>query len=353
MTAYSSPAQLVGGTTDPAGVTVVEGTDMNDASSRLPSFLALAKYTGGRYAEQIDGMTVPQALAAAGLDFTVVKHAGLSVQDGERVITGLPRMRGTVAHYPDDRAPTLLGIVGQGYEVVQPIQAAEFGQAVLEEGGATVAAVGAYGDPIGSRMFMALRLPEGLLIGGEDPYNLYLGIGNSWNRTTGLWAVTAPIRIDCTNQAAAIFGGMSNRFSIRHTADVATKVGEVQRALELTGTFSERYATWAEMLLSEPMDGAEVDTFLDKLMPTPKTVKTSRGEANWAGRRGAIGHVIRSGGNNTVGRGTRYAAYQGVVEWVDHFSPSRTPAARATRLLDGGAYEQIKYDAARLLTAGL
>jgi hypothetical protein len=192
------------------------------------------------------------------------------------------------------------------------------------------------------------------MIGGEDPYDLYLGIGNSWNRSTGLWAVTAPVRIDCTNQGAAIFGGLSNRFSVRHTADVANKVTEVQRALELTGTFSTRYAEFAEKLLGEPMSpGAEVDEFLEKLMPTPRTLKTVRGEENWAGRRGAIAHIIRNGENNTVGRGTRYAAYNGVVEWVDHLSTARTPAVRATRLIDGGHHEQIKYDAAELLLSGV
>lgn len=353
MTAYSGPAPIAGGTTDSAGVTVVEGSSFRDEDRRLPAFLALAKHTGGKYAEQLAGMTVPAALAAAGLDFTVAKHGGLGVKDGDTLIGGLPRMRGTVAHFTDGRDPLLLGVVGQGYEVVQPTQAAEFGQAVLEEGGATVVAVGAYGEPIGSRMYLALKLPEGLLIGGEDPHDLYLGIGNSWNRTTGLWAVAAPVRIDCTNQAAAVFGGLSNRFSIRHTGDITTKVGEVQRALELTGTFSERYATFAEKLLGEPMDGSEVDAFLERLMPTPKHVKTARGDENWAGRRGAIGHVIRNGERNTVGRGTRYAAYQGVVEWVDWMSAARSPIARATRLVDGGHYEQIKVNAAELLLSGV
>jgi hypothetical protein len=156
MTTYSIPAPLAGTnvTTGQDGVTTADlhGQNLQDAERRLPAFLALAKYTGGRYAEQIDGMTVPQALAAAGLDFTVIKHDGVGVKVDGEYISGLPKMRGTVAHYPDNRDPLLLGFVGQGYEVVQPVAAAEFGQAVLEEGGATVVAIGAYGEPTGSRM---------------------------------------------------------------------------------------------------------------------------------------------------------------------------------------------------------
>lgn len=351
----TNPAPLIGTATHPAvqhpDGTVITDPYTYDAARRMPAFAALAKCTGGVYAENLAGMTVPQALAHAGLDFTVVKHSGIGVPDGDTTIVGLVKLRGTVAHFGDDRPATLLGVVGQSYQVVQPNEAANFGQAVLEEGGATVVAVGAYGDPRGSRMFLTLQLPEGLLVGGHDPHNLYLTLGNSWDRSTGLWACVAPIRIRCTNQAAATFGNLSNRFSIRHTGDITDKVTEVHRALDLTGTFSERYATFAETLLAAPLD--DVDAFLETLMPTPAGVKTARGEENWVGRRGAIGTLIRHGEQNTMGRGTRYGAYQGVVEWVDWFAGARTPLARATRAVDGGPHEQLKVRAASLLLSGL
>lgn len=349
----TAPAPLVGGHTQGDGVTVTTNRT-KDADGRIPAFFGLAQITGGVYAEQVAGMTIQQALAAAGLDFTVVKGDDLAVtvRTGDQPpvqVSGLPRMRGTVAVYPDGRPPRLLGVVGSGYPVVQPWEAAEFGQAVLEEGGATVAAVGAYGDPTGSRMFMALKLPEGLRIGGEDPHDLYLGLGNSFDRGTGLWAVTAPIRLDCTNQVAATFGHLSSRFSIPHRGEMGTKVGDVQRALRLTNTFAEAYAAAAEELLATPMVGAEIDRFLETLLPTPAGVRTKRGELAWGARRHGIATVIRHGERNTVGRGTRYAALQGVTEWVDWMAPSRSERGRFTRLVDGGTHEGLKVSAARLL----
>jgi phage/plasmid-like protein (TIGR03299 family) len=349
---------LVSGTTDAHGTTstVTNGGLLRDEARRIPAFIALSRLGDGRYAENVAGMTVPQALEAAGLDFTVAKHDGLSVNgfnDGCDRVAGLTKMRGAVAHFTDHRPPTLLGVVGEGYEVVQPAEAAQFGQAVLDEGGATVVAVGAYGDPIGSRMYMALKMPGGITIGGEDPHDLYLTIGNSWNRSTGLWAVCAPIRLDCTNQFAATFGKLSARISLRHTAGVAAEVAEVRRMLTIANTFTDHFTAFAESLLTEPMVGSDVDTFVEKLMPTPHAVKTDRGEQNWAGRRNTISYLIRAGERNTVGRGTRYAAYQGVAEWADWIKDAKSPLTRAVRAIDGGEHEQIKIRAAELLSAGL
>lgn len=350
-------APLATGTTDEAGTTVTEtgGGKLRDLNSRLPAFLALSQLGDGRYAENLDGLTVPDALRAAGLDFTVAKHEHVSVPtfDGTGYITGLDHMRGTVAHFTDDREPTLLGVVGGGYEVVQPEEAAAFGQAVVDEGGATVVAVGAYGKPVGSRMYLALKLPKGLTVGGEDPYDLYLSVINSFNRSTGLAGVVAPIRLDCTNQAAATFGSLSNRISLRHTIGVTNEVAEARRMLKLANTFSERYAAFAESLLAAPMVGSEIDDFVEKIMPTPREIKTDRGEQNWADRRNTLSFTIRAGERNAVGRGTRYAAYQGLVEWTDWMSDARSPLTRAVRALDGGQHEDMKVRAAHLLSTGL
>lgn len=350
-------APLAAGTTDADGTTVTSTLDggLRDTNRRLPAFLALSQLGHGRYAENLDGLNVDAALKAAGLDFTVIKHEGLGVpglDDGPQ-ITGLDHMRGAVAHFNDDRPPTLLGVVGASYEVVQPGEAALFGQAVVDEGGATIVAAGAYGKPVGSRMYLALKLPKGLTVGGEDPHDLYMSIINSFNRSTGLAGVVAPIRLDCTNQAAVTFGSMSNRISLRHTIGVTNEVAEARRMLKLANTFTTMYREFAETLLASPMVGNEIDEFVNKIMPTPGSIKTDRGEQNWADKRNVLSYTIRSGERNTVGRGTRYAAYQGLVEWTDWMSEAKSPLSRAARALDGGQYEELKVQAGRLLTAGL
>ncbi len=356
MTITTTPAPVAGATVGDDGTSRIQfsGSNLRDTNRRLPAAVALARATGGLYAENLTGMTIDQALAAAGLDFTVIKAGPLSVPVDDVPVTGLTKMRATVATWPGgDTEPRLLGVVGKDYPVAQPAQAGEFGQVLLDESGATVVAVCAYGDPTGSRMLLALKLPTGLKIGGEDPYDVYLYLGNSFNRETSLWGCVAPIRIDCTNQTAATFGRRANRFAIPHRGDMDAKVGDARETLKITGTFTAEFAAAAERMLTAPMVGTEVDEFLTELFPTPQTVKSARGVESWGLRRYQVGQIIRQGEHNTVGRGTRYAAYQGVAEWTDHIMNASSPLSRATRLVDGGQTEQIKIRAAHLLLSGL
>jgi hypothetical protein len=106
-------------------------------------------------------------------------------------------------------------------------------------------------------------------------------------------------------------------------------------------------------MLAAPMGPSDVDAFLRKLLATPPTVKTERGEENWSEKRNAVRRIILDGENNTFGRGTRYAAYQGVTEWADHMKPANSPAGRYARLVDGGETENLKVRAGAMLMAGL
>lgn len=350
MTTTLAPLTTAETDTDGTSTTTLDH-GVRDTHHRLPSVVALARYSGGIYVENAGGLTISDALTRAGLDFTVSKHGPIGVQlsDGGPMITGLPRTAATVATAPG-RDPLILGTVGVNYEVVQPDQAAEYGQAILDEGGATVVAACGYGDPTGSRMVLGLRLPEGLKVGGEDPYDLYLFVGNSWNGTTGLWGCVAPIRLACTNQAAATFGHLSNRFSIRHTGSLTDRVEAARSALKISNTFTDHYAAFAAGLLRTKMSNGSIANFIDELLPTPETVKGSRGLDNWDLRRSALYRIITADETNAFGRGTAYGVYQGVVEWADHYSGAKSPASRAARLVDGGDYfERLKIRAAAML----
>lgn len=320
-------------------------------TGRVPAFIGLAKETGGFYVENTGGLTIEDALKRAGLDFTVALHE-FHATVGDKQVPGPKRLRTVVGTWENgDQAA--LGVAGKGYRPVQPIQAAQFGQAVLDEGGANIVAAAKYGDPHGARMFLALKMPEGLMIGGNDPHDLYLTLGNSFNRETGLWGCVAPIRLACTNQTTATFYRAQHRFAIRHTGQMEYRITDVRQALDMTGTFAEQYAKAAEAMLAEPMGKTDVDAFLEKLLATPDTVKTERGEENWSAKRNAVRTIILNGENNEFGRGTRYAAYQGVTEWADHLKPAHSNAGRYARLVDGGETENLKVRAGALLMAGL
>lgn len=320
---------------------------------RFPAFVGLARSSGGTYVESSRGMRLDTAIRKAGMDYTVqfekpVSH--IRMPDGRTVTVEYPQ-RGTVAVWPDGRAEAL-GTVKSKYTICQNDEAARMGQAVMDEGGANVAAAGVYGEPYGAKTYMAFRLPDGLMIGGEDPYDLYFTILNSHDGESALSALFAPIRLRCTNMTTATFGaGVKNRFKLRHSGSMEWKIAEVQRALEISYRWTQDWKQEAELLLRTPLEGEALDGFLRDVMPTPERVTSTIGASNWDDRRLQLKTIITQAETNEFGRRTAYAAFNGVVEWVDFYRPvsDDNPATRLKSVLDGGEHEKYKVNAFSLL----
>lgn len=359
-----SPVTELG--TDAAGTSTAEIAEIGrkhhiSEDDRLPAFVGLAKATGGFYAENEDGLTLDKLLVAAQMNFEVEfedKIETWSKRNGQQICTKYP-FRGTRAFWDGSNDPVGMGMVKSRYQLVQPRAAGELGQAFMGESGANAIAGGIYGDPRGSKTYLAFKLPEGLTIGGEDRHDLYMTILNSYNGTTGLTGLFAPIRIACTNMTTITFGKrVSNRFTFRHSGDIEKKKLD---ALEALGVAQEWTAEWkrkAEVLLMRSMTGKDLDRYLEKALPTPaRDTRTSASEQRWMRKRLEIKQIITESDTCEFGRGTAYAALQGVHEWADWRSATKQSGsvgtvARFVRTLDGGPTEKIKLDAANLLLAG-
>jgi phage/plasmid-like protein (TIGR03299 family) len=328
-------------------------------NGRLPAFAGLAKATGGFYAENQGGMTLDRAMEAARMNFTVKFQDKVQVttlnSDGATTVS-YPQ-RGTYGEWPGGDVAGF-GFVGGTYQIVQPAEAGELGQAIMDEGGANVVAAGIYGNPAGCRSYLAFQLPEGLTIGGQDRHDLYLTILNSYDGTSGLTGLFAPIRFACTNMTTATFGRkVANRFSFRHSGNTTQKVKEAREALGVATEWVDYFKLSAETLLATPMSDSEITQFVEALLPTPAKVTTDKGERDWAERRVALKKVITLADTNEFGRGTAYAAFNGAIEYADFLTPTQAGGnagdiARYTRILQGGPTEKFKLRAGELLGVG-
>jgi phage/plasmid-like protein (TIGR03299 family) len=330
--------------------------DFYDRSERMPAFVGLAKSTGGFYAENQAGMTIEAAMKAARMDFEVRFQDNFTATsfDEHGTTTVTYPFRGTYGIWPDGTTAGM-GMVGSRYQVVQPVQAGELGQAIMDEGGANVVAAGIYGDPRGAQTYMAFKLPEGITIGEEDVHDLYMTVLNSFNGSSSITGLLAPIRQACTNMTTINFGATKNRFKFRHSGVIEDKLTDARKALGLAGTWREKFETAAERLLAMPMSGSDIDTFLLKALETPQTVTTPAGEQNWTNRRFEVKQIITRSETCEFGRGTAYAVMQGVHEWADWVKPTKSSGgdgviSRFTRILDGdNDTEELKVRAAALL----
>ncbi|GAA3118714.1 DUF932 domain-containing protein [Planomonospora alba] len=254
---------------------------------------------------------------------------------------------------PVTGSPERLGMVGKDYKIVQNEEVADFLQTLVDESGAVFDTGGSLNG--GRRVFVTMKLPEPLMVGGFDRVDLYLAAFSRHDGWGSFTTVATPVRVVCANTERAALRDFASMFKVRHTGHIAGRISEAREALKLTWRHGEAFAAEAEKLLSTPMDLKEFREFTGVLLPlapdakdlTRKNHETAMRELEW---------LFTDAPTNEPIRGTRWAAYNAVTERLDHRSPvvGRREAAvvRAERaLLDDHAHSKLKARAFYLLAA--
>ena len=327
----------------PGHVEVIGQWNGHTMGGRIPPFMAVAQKTGGVYWE--NPPTLDEALRETGLDAEVtledlvVPQAGMNA-DGEFEYTyvPVPNHKITVGHRGGVATP--YAPVGSRYRVIQTRTVAELGQNVIDNHeSAALRAVGAYGDPIGSRVFFAFDLGQ-FSVGGHDQHDLALILGSSHDGSSGLFASVAPMRWMCTNMANGIFGrGMQGKWSIRHTESADGRVQEIRDALRLTFRYRDRYIAEGEALMTEAMTEREFLAFQHELFNVPELENASQRQRTIVANRDQALLDIFNGPTVEADKRTRWAAAQSVYEYLDWARRVRGAEdeafARAERTLAG------------------
>ena len=332
--------------------------DGHTMGGRVPAFMGLAQRTGGVYLE--NPPSVQDALRATGLDFevrletveAVVTETSAAMVDGELVEVpvekrlAIPRYRATVAHYADGRDPVAITPwVSPRYTPVQNTDALQWGQNIVDGGAGSLVALGAYGDPVGSKTYAAFDLGD-FTVGGKrggDEHKLYLTVTNSHDGSGGLTARVAPIRLMCTNETPIYFGkgSMNPRFTMKHTAGVGGRVAEAQAALAMAREYKDTLVDAMGSLLDVRM------TENDFIAYTRQVFGVKGEPTDWSRRAATVNQAredvltgILNSDTCDYGRGTAYGAFQAVAEYADHFSGVRGSddekvARRQERLMEG------------------
>lgn len=333
---------------------------------RIPAFAGLARWNGGLYAENLEGMSIDRALEAAGLNFTVgfgtttgtidLGDNPIITPDGVIKIVQVEDTvrKSCIAIWPDGRG-SVFGQIKSRYQPVQPREIGELGEGVVGLGHKLVAA-GAYGAPLGSKMYLAFDVGS-ITIGGVDKHDMTLALLNSFDGHGGLHAMFAPLRLACTNQTEMTFGRLAQRHTIRHSGNVADKLKDLEQVIRASFTWTTRFQETAEKMLKVPMAGTELRQFAEVVLATPDRVKTEPGEKLWQARRDLFVEVAEHAEHNEFGRGTRFGVYNALASYLDHEQWAdgviRRQTARWERMLDGGVESTVKMHGAQLLMAGL
>ena len=298
------------------------------ASARLTAWHQLGQITE-------DCMTAEEIMSKAwlgGWEVRKITLQGMEVNDKGVTKVDCPDKWMTVRTNPQTGVTEYLGIVGDDYATVQNEQVAEMLNLLVDESGAHFETAGSMRK--GKSVFVTMKLPTAMKIAGVDRMDLYLAATTSHDGTASLRVDATPVRIVCANTQRMAYERSQGSYTFRHTSNVHAQLGQAREALGLMFKHFGDWQTEADKMLNETLTMGEFEKVVAQVWPVE--VDASDVAKNNAKQRSAtLRFLIRDADTQKAIKGTRWAGYQAITEYVDHFAKASTPEVRARRAVTG------------------
>lgn len=208
----------------------------------------------------------------------------------------------------------------------------------------------------GNTVFMSLSLPEYTTnVGGNDIVSWALQLRNNFDGARKATASLEATRLICTN-------GMTTQmkhayvFNVRHTKNATDIILNAEDLLKKSLMYVKEFNATADTLINTNMTKEEFTHYIDTLYPQPDKKENPRAHTVWMNRRDELMHLFTHADTNEEGRGTRWAAYNSITEYLDwgsnvHSRGTTMDTARAISQFNNAARHTVRAHAMSLLTA--
>ncbi len=258
--------------------------------------------------------TAEEAIRAAGLDWDVQLQP-LYTGPGRNI-----RVKDRFVVCRTDRLGEAdggqLGVVGKQFEPLQNRSAFAFLDPVVDRDACIYHTAGSLRG--GRHVWMLAKLPGYIRVTGDDITEKYLLLANGHDGTMAVRVLFTPIRVVCQNTLAlALREGQG--LSIRHYPDVNQRLAQASQLMGIANRVYEKAGVIMQRSAKVCMLGYRLDGFINRVLPLgedekerTKTIATHQ----------RIRELFETGdGNSLPGvRGTLWAAYNAVTQWVDRES---------------------------------
>ncbi len=289
-----------------------------------------------------DGLTAEDAMFFANLGGWNVRKAPVYAVDpvtGESLDTN-GGIYAPVRTNPVTGKAEVIGrnAVGEIWEPVQNEEHCELLNTLVDDSGAHFETAGSLRG--GAQVFVTMRMPETMMIGGKDRVDLYIAGLNSHDGTGSFTLLATPVRIVCANTQAMAMRNFESKFVIRHTTSAKAKIEEARTAMRLSFKWADEFQRQANAMIDEELKTWEFNKILTRLIPAPDAPAESRKAKNHAAIIDALQDLWT--GSDTLGdiKGTRWAGYQVITEWTDHFKGPQD--SRALNAIQGRDVAELK-----------
>lgn len=251
--------------------------------------------------------TSADALRLAGLDWEVEKR---------KIFTGFGKA--IPEYFANTRMSdeSILGIVGNRYQVVQNKEAFEFTDALLGEG-VTYETAGSLRE--GRQIWLLAKLDSVNIVGDEvEPYIVFT---NTHDGTGAVRACMTPIRVVCNNTLNAALKGAKRSWSTPHRGDVKGRLDEAKQTLFLANKYLAALDATADMLANEKLTEEQVVICLANMFPLKKDATDREKQTVETMKDGIMACMIAP--DILKFAGTKWGFINAVSDYVGHGDPIR------------------------------
>ena len=276
------------------------------------------------------GFTAEEAMTVGklgGWNVRKVPMTATEITDDGVTTIDVPGQFASVRTNPFTGAPEALGVVGPAYVPIQNEEHCELLNVLVDESGAHFDTAGSLRD--GREVFVTMRMPNHMTVGGVDRVDHNIAALNSHNGTSAFRLMVTSVRVVCANTQAAALGNNLGLFSIRHTANASRMISQAREQLGLAFAYMGEFEQEAERMIQETMTEGQ---FRDIIAAEwgPREDDGKRAQTNAQTTIDHLHKLFTVADTNANIRNTRWAAYQAVTEYVDHFIPVRGASDEAT-----------------------
>ena len=246
------------------------------------------------------GTLTPDAMTAAEV-ITTARLAGWNVRKIDVVgrelvgdaITGAsydtidaPDKAMTVRTNPVTGGTDYLGVVGRDYTPVQNEACAELLDLLVDASGGHLETAGSLRG--GRRVFVTLKLPQGIRVAGVDDLDLYLALSTSHDGSAALRVDATPVRVVCANTQRLAIKRSVGHYTFRHTTNIKHKIAQARRAIGISYAYADAFTAEAERLLDTTLALEKFRAVCEQIWPTPPTDAPIRTRNNHARRAATV-----------------------------------------------------------------
>ena len=306
--------------------------------------------------------TAEQAIKEAGLDWDVVSKPVFFKGEYDNSFSAISGKQAIVRADSGE----VFNVMTKSYTPLQNRDAFGFFDKVVGEGQAIYHTAGSLAG--GKRIWILAQLPGTLQVTKKDVLEKYVLLANSHDGSLAVHMKMTPIRVVCQNtlNIAINQGGKNSGFRSEHQGNIGQRVVEARELLGLSEAYFARVMEGVQALVKTPMNNNDLNHFLwevyqlDPALPLSDQFHLKQMSYEQTLELFETGKGIQ---DDKEVRGTAWAAYNAVAEYIDHQKPvgqsEDTMGSRDVKVMDKrldsawfGAGAKVKSKAWELLTAG-